>query len=855
MPPKHGNRWCSVPSRCHQVIPSPNCSDRSLCRSPYNRRLSAWAPLVLINSVYPSLPNIISVHPRKEANFIRFQYDSVLDQSLAATENFNSLNHGSTIVCWSDLRIVPLSAQLYLCPSTKTVILNYFLCNQRIDCTGNDTSDENECGRFQKKLQGHITCSPLLLTRRNGQCAKIIDKVSQLFVWRNYSSPATLKWIQSHSWCYANCKIPCGFDQKTCFDISDICKYYLTPSNKIYPCVQGGHLANCVHFECDSLFKYPQHYCISWIYVCNKRWDCPGGVEETYNICARISQCKGLFKCIFGSHTCIHRSDICDGKADCMFGEDETFCSLSSIVCPRGCECLVLAALCSNSRIYLKRHYPFLKISLLSVRFVLRSVLHFFQNATHISVTGTNLTTIELKFLSAEAIHLNLARNLLACVQFKSKSSVGVLFLQENHISSILDGTFSLLPCLKLVNISKNPISHFSTEIFSESGNVCLLSLLNISPTTESLRHFKVKGLKIIQATEHYFCCLNKETKCVVFVHWYESCANILEGPTLVSLFAVVCVSIFCVHMLSVVLHWKISDLRNAFKVIVIGYEVTETINTCCFVIILVHNHIFFGTYFLHAKQWRSGATCSAVFLLVLWIMTASPLSLLILTLARSKVVTSPVLTSFKKSKFAVKCVLCWQLASLLVGVSTTVATHLHYGLLPHKLCSPFLDNTKFILSVKVLSILFCILHTLFLVCNLCFHIVLIVSFKKTKQTVQSNENVSKQSKPLIIQLAMISTTNFLVLAPVSASFTVLLYIPIYPSSVPHWLTLAQPLHSWIISVIFIGVIISKHYCLWMRFSITIFQHFPVSMYNSRNKYSPNQVHHQPIRTRKYCNK
>lgn len=153
-------------------------------------------------------------------------------------------------------------------------------------------------------------------------------------------------------------------------------------------------------------------------------------------------------------------------------------------------------------------------------------------------------------------------------------------------------------------------------------------------------------------------------------------------------------------------------------------------------------------------------------------------------------------------------------MASLLVGVSTTVATHLHYGLLPHKLCSPFLDNTKFILSVKVLSILFCILHTLFLVCNLCFHIVLIVSFKKTKQTVQSNENVSKQSKPLIIQLAMISTTNFLVLAPVSASFTVLLYIPIYPSSVPHWLTLAQPLHSWIISVIFIGVIISKHYCL-----------------------------------------
>ncbi len=45
--PKHGKLWCSVRSRCHQVIPSRNCSDRSQWRSPYNRRLSAWARLVL----------------------------------------------------------------------------------------------------------------------------------------------------------------------------------------------------------------------------------------------------------------------------------------------------------------------------------------------------------------------------------------------------------------------------------------------------------------------------------------------------------------------------------------------------------------------------------------------------------------------------------------------------------------------------------------------------------------------------------------------------------------------------------------------------------------------------------------
>ncbi len=50
--PKYGKLWCSVRSQCHQVIPSRNCSDRSQWRSPYNRRLSAWARVVLIFASY-----------------------------------------------------------------------------------------------------------------------------------------------------------------------------------------------------------------------------------------------------------------------------------------------------------------------------------------------------------------------------------------------------------------------------------------------------------------------------------------------------------------------------------------------------------------------------------------------------------------------------------------------------------------------------------------------------------------------------------------------------------------------------------------------------------------------------------
>ncbi len=46
--PKHGKLWCSIRSRCHQVIPSPNCSNRSQWQSPYNCHLSAGALLVLM---------------------------------------------------------------------------------------------------------------------------------------------------------------------------------------------------------------------------------------------------------------------------------------------------------------------------------------------------------------------------------------------------------------------------------------------------------------------------------------------------------------------------------------------------------------------------------------------------------------------------------------------------------------------------------------------------------------------------------------------------------------------------------------------------------------------------------------
>ena len=93
-------------------------------------------------------------------------------------------------------------------------------------------------------------------------------------------------------------EIPCMKGHIKCFNFTDICLYKLNIDKHLIPCRNGGHLDNCKFFECNTMFKCPDSYCVPWTYICDGKWDCPYGEDEKRNkVCTGEIVCEGMFKC------------------------------------------------------------------------------------------------------------------------------------------------------------------------------------------------------------------------------------------------------------------------------------------------------------------------------------------------------------------------------------------------------------------------------------------------------------------------------------------------------------------------------------------------------------------------------
>ena len=144
--------------------------------------------------------------------------------------------------------------------------------------------------------------------------------------------------------------LSCKHGYSKCYNLTEICNYRLDENNLLTPCMSGEHVENCRNIQCNMKFKCPGFYCIPWSYVCDGKWDCPGGYDEDKQLrCGVNRQCKYMFKCR-NSQTCIHVGDICNDQKDCAFGDDESLCSLTGSLCLSSCLCLGSAIKCYNVR-------------------------------------------------------------------------------------------------------------------------------------------------------------------------------------------------------------------------------------------------------------------------------------------------------------------------------------------------------------------------------------------------------------------------------------------------------------------------------------------------------------------------
>ncbi len=387
--------------------------------------------------------------------------------------------------------------------------------------------------------------------------------------------------------CSALNKLPCEPGHLKCFNVSEICSFTISHQGTLQSCRNGGHLQECKAFRCNMRFKCVNSYCIQWTAVCNGRWDCPNGFDETSKICQFYSvQCKQMFKCKHSQIICISVLSICDGNDDWPFQEDEMHRELKKITCPFNCSCLGFAMKCSGINTHTLGTYTNLPFSFINIQMsytpLIVDLFEKFPQVQFLIIAHSNVRVIcKLKIPNQVKI-LDFAQNKLLSLHqnsFVQHSKILKLILAKNMIEILAAKSFHQLDALKILNLSSNPIKTLSKHFIlrGNSSAELILDMQNVSLFVGAQSSFEKANLKALITRDNRLCCLvHAEVTCTAKSHWYNSCSDLLPEVSLKNSFGVFVFLVLVINLASIGLHFATLKCNTAFNCTVIVININD---------------------------------------------------------------------------------------------------------------------------------------------------------------------------------------------------------------------------------------------------------------------------------------
>ena len=624
--------------------------------------------------------------------------------------------------------------------------------------------------------------------------------------------------LSSYS-CFWNGLLQCVSGHDRCYNVSSVCVFMLNQYGHLTPCRTGEHLYNCQYYECNGKFKCSDFYCIPWEYVCDGKWDCPYGADEleTHNCKKRL--CKNMLHCLH-SQICIHMTSVCDRTKNCPHGDDEHHCSLWEVRCPFSCICVVFAMKCVNFNIsgmlfFTKMPFYFVQIVECSLPSVWRVesqktfvifVLKYcnLKELCHLTVTMRNILKMDVSF---NALHILPAH----CFQYQT--NVKVISLNHNFLGHIHENSFAGLTSLSVLNLSSNPLKTFSSIFVQQYFNLSVLSLVNCSLNGTHEESLITSNLRILEVDIFEICCLlQKQTKCTALIPWHSSCADLLSTKGIKITFYVISLLLFTLNVGCILLH-VLTPQKLYFSLTIISVNVVDIYMCFPLTITWVIDISLNENYIVNALTWRSSPLCHATFGINLMFSFLSPTFLSFLSVSRLMIVVSPMNTHFKQTSsvvhyvifiFTTVAVLCTGLASL---------SGLSYSTNPTGFCSPVMDPTDQVLTIKIFTCLIagCQLVAIFLI--IVAYLSLISHLQKAPELGRCTKQTTK-SKPLVkvtvkVIVCVISCTSCWI--PSGVIFLTAIFLPQYPTLMLVWTAVAVvPINSIVNPVAFIAAAVRK---------------------------------------------
>ncbi len=608
-------------------------------------------------------------------------------------------------------------------------------------------------------------------------------------------------------------QLPCVPGFPICYDIVDVCIYRLNQHGLLSPCRTGSHIESCVHFQCHAHYKCSGYYCISWANVCDGKWDCLTGVEETK--CTVLMNCNAKMKC-FNSKICLPFANMCDNYVDCPHEDDEMLCELSAPICHNKCFCLNFAIMCqhislSSLNIKTKFFVSFYLVNcgLLTASGIVSDVA-IFANFSLNTLSDVPDTTRMVQLISIDMSHNDIKH--IRTHSFSNLVKLSHILLARNNISYVDEKAFVNLGKIHLLDLEGNNLTHLQPTAWHRVLHIHMLKLRHnnfVSPPVLSEFVF------ILMLDRHQFCCNRPHSqRCVAPTKWNSSCSELLPSTALQVLFPLVfTVVLFCNSMTvvcSVCQQRKRTGLspharrKNPCDLIVKLICICNVLSVIHLVIISAGHGSYSITYPLFAGYWQKSSFCVSAFLLCVFSSIFIPLLLAFLSLARLQVVLQPFDSPFKSYTFVAKCLFAFGSVSVCI---TAVFCTVYFTLTQNSsgLCIPHVDITQ----ENILVLLFLSFTSTEEMCAIVIIVINSYLLIKNLRTSQKETTSTKQTgKAIPVQLATLSLSHILCWLPSNTTFLVLLNTTHYPLVVLHYMTvLCMPVNAIIVPLVFVIVL------------------------------------------------
>lgn len=748
------------------------------------------------------------------------------------------------------------SGNVYMCKEHE-YISTMFLCDTSNDCT-RSADDESECacsdGQYYSSKCKHLisesgnkTCSVFYTPTKSNDCVLYLFSETKSFEPQNYgfqtrkfmlddnllhdrlvrsnSIPVEMQECEHKTSfsmkCWENGQLYCGYPG--CYNVGDICVFNISIFGKLRPCTNGGHIQNCINFTCNMMYKCPSFYCIPWGYMCDGKWDCPGGLEEMLmQGCGQIRICTNLFKC-HHSQVCVHMGDLCNGFKDCIFGDDEYFCSLQNSNCPSSCECLLYSFKCHNLTVSPQSHLLCNTCWLKATYFSPNISSIIFNDAIILSSVDSNLVHLCQLISSIRGLIKLVASagkiSALATGCFQSSFKLKIIDVSSNQIAIIHRETFASLSNLLALNLTKNFLSGLARNMFAALNKIQMLSIKYNGLSIFGRNLFEEMKVAILQTDNCHLCCLLPVgASCTAECPWYISCSNLLPTTTVqVTFYAVsCCILIFNAVLIALqqVSFVKGTDKSRAYGVTVAAINAADLLCALPLFVLWSSDLHYSGDFVVKEARWRSSALCFSVFGIMLQFSFSSPFILGFSSFSRLMVVVYPFGTCYKETHFVINNILTLFALGILLSCSLTITFFFHEKMVPMALCSPFVDPAHTSKIIEVITWIMVCTHIVSSTFIILVYIFLLKYVWVSQKNVELLVSVKRSNVALIIQIVIVTSSNIFCWIPSSIIYVLSMFMKEYPIDMIIWITIAvTPINSIINPLVYISTTLRKILC------------------------------------------